>query len=397
MFPPNQPKLLKRKDSPYYFFKIRFPDGTLSPLKTTKCKRKADAEKYRQAQIRELESQLPGERITVQNYSKDFFLPAGHWFQHKQSLGKNIGETYAIRTQAIIENHVWPRIGGMALADVDTMTVEKITIAMKQEKLSTSTINHALNSLKFVLERALKQYLIRGLPLFERPKTKKAPRGIFSLDEFKMLFQTVWIFNGQPHWVSFLGNLFAASCGLRLGEVLALKIGDVQETGKILINKTFEANLKFLKNRTKTGKSRIVFLPFFALEEYRHFIKYIHSDPRPENFIFESTQYDPAKRPVTGSPLRNGLYRAMEFYGIPKIRESGEICFHSHRHFFNSMLLAAKMPAETVRLLTGHSGEAMTENYFHIEAESEQTIKQTVNAVFSIENSSTIIKKLPKS
>ena len=48
-------------------------------------------------------------------------------------------------------------------------------------------------------------------------------------------------------------------------------------------------------------------------------------------------------------------------------RKARNITFHSFRHWFNSILINAKVPLLKVQQLTGHSSVEMSANYFHLD------------------------------
>ncbi len=50
---------------------------------------------------------------------------------------------------------------------------------------------------------------------------------------------------------------------------------------------------------------------------------------------------------------------------MKKERKHRNITFHSHRHFFNSLLVESRVPLQKIQRLTGHLSTEMTQRYYH--------------------------------
>ena len=84
---------------------------------------------------------------------------------------------------------------------------------------------------------------------------------------------------------------------------------------------------------------------------------------KPESFLFFSRLEN---KPVEGVFLTRGLYRALKEIGIDeKQRQQRNITFHSWRHWFNSLLINARVPVQKIQAITGHLTAEMTQHYYH--------------------------------
>ena len=83
----------------------------------------------------------------------------------------------------------------------------------------------------------------------------------------------------------------------------------------------------------------------------------------PDDFIFFGRKRE---APLDQKIIERTFHEALKHIGISEeIRKERRICFHSWRHFFNSLLINARVPLVKVQTLTGHSTQRMSETYFH--------------------------------
>jgi len=130
--------------------------------------------------------------------------------------------------------------------------------------------------------------------------------------------------------------------GMRLGEVAALKVGDVDlETGRVLIR------------RAKAGKWRTVFISRPVIEALRAY--WDERGARPDEPAFTTR----TSKGMTGSEI----YRR-----IRNIGKRAGVSIHPHalRHFFATQYLRNRGDAITLKRLLGHSTFSMVERYLQI-------------------------------
>ena len=123
----------------------------------------------------------------------------------------------------------------------------------------------------------------------------------------------------------------------------------------------------------KNGKARIVPL---ASKVYAEILKLQASNiwKGDDAFLFQS---DKPNRPMYPENLRDELYRQLGKIGIDAAeKERRQLCFHSWRHFFNSLLVNSNISKFKVQSLIGHQSNAMTENYYHPDEMSDVKLLQ---------------------
>ena len=88
-----------------------------------------------------------------------------------------------------------------------------------------------------------------------------------------------------------------------------------------------------------------------------------------------------ADQPVAENLMSSSLFKAMRQIGITyQQRRDRNITFHSWRHWFNSLLINAKVPLQKIQAMTGHLTNEMTQHYYHFDDMSDvmQTVQDTL-------------------
>ena len=142
------------------------------------------------------------------------------------------------------------------------------------------------------------------------------------------------------------------SCGLRCGELLALRPVHIDSKRNIVLLK----NAKGKKDRIAPLSSKIVEM----LREY--YLGY-----KPKTWLFEgqneNTKYDERR-------LSNVLKQA-----LTKSRISKPVSLHWLRHSYATHLLESGTDLRYIQELLGHSSSKTTEIYTHVSTKSLQQIK----------------------
>lgn len=213
---------------------------------------------------------------------------------------------------------------------------------MVQSKKSDSTINLAINAIKFYYE------LVLGMPnrfySIERPIKKKSLPEVISKEEVSLLLKNT---ENQKHKCIIM---LLYSGGLRRGELINLKITDI-DNYRMLIR----------INQAKGGKDRVTLLAQKALEELRCYFKIY----RPKIWLFEG----PRGAQYSTSSVQKILQMAKEKAGILR-----NITPHMLRHSFATHLLESGVDLRHIQILLGHSSSKTTEIYTHVANNSFKSI-----------------------
>lgn len=219
-------------------------------------------------------------------------------------------------------------------------------------QLRENMLHSRINALKFYYE----QVLMREKFFWEIPRPKKQlllPK-VLGEEELSRLFKSL---ENKKH----KAILFTAySSGLRVSEVVQLKLGDIDSD-----------RMQIFVARGKEKKDRYVMLSPVLLDVLRSYIK--QSKVRPAVYLFEN--------PVEAGTAYNCrsaqkvFQLAREKAGIRK-----QVSFHSLRHSFATHLLEKGIDIRYIKDLLGHFDIRTTERYLHVKKE------QLINIVSPIDD-----------
>jgi integrase len=151
----------------------------------------------------------------------------------------------------------------------------------------------------------------------------------------------------------------ASYCGLRLGELLALRWRDVDWTGSALtISRSLSSGIE---GPTKSGHIRRVPLadqPAAALDRLSRRRDFTSAD----DYVFCNA----LGRPLDGSALRRRYKNARDAAGLRPLR------WHDLRHTFGSLLVASGVDLVSIKDAMGHSQLTTTSRYLHARPATER-------------------------
>jgi integrase/recombinase XerD len=213
-----------------------------------------------------------------------------------------------------------------------------------KNNLSASFQNQTVNAIKLFFKIIHDSKI--EIDKIHRPKRAKVLPNVLSKEEVKL------ILNAHSNIKHKMMLSLIYSCGLRCGELLALKPVHIDSIRNIVL----------LKN-AKGKKDRIVPLSPKILEMLREYYK-VH---KPTNYLFEGQnvglQYD-------ARSLQLILKQALQKSGITK-----PATLHWLRHSYATHLLESGTDLRYIQELLGHNSSKTTEIYTHVSTKSIQQIK----------------------
>lgn len=238
-----------------------------------------------------------------------------------------------------------------AKKDINRITIEEIKQyllhGLEKEKISASAANGRINAIKFYYEKILKRpRFVLELP---RPQRPKQLPNILNIKEVLGLLSA--LDNLKHKAILYL----AYSAGLRISEVINLKISDI-DSGRMLIH----------VRGAKGDKDRMVVLSTVVLENLRlYFKKY-----KPKIYLF------PGQNGLAYSARSAQLifHKAKNLAGIIK-----PVTFHSMRHSYATHLLDNGTDIRFIKELLGHTSLRTTERYTHVTIKSISKIESPLD------------------
>jgi integrase/recombinase XerD len=221
---------------------------------------------------------------------------------------------------------------------------------VKERKVSLSTQNIAINSIKFYLEHVRSG--ARRIYQIDRPRSEWKLPTVLSEDEIGDLFAAT----GNIKHRSILMLMY--SSGLRIGEVLKLTLTDL-DLGRRIIH---------VRNG-KGKKDRITILSMKLMSELRTYIERYS----PAEFIFES----PGGGPYSQRSVNKIVKRSAKIAGINKA-----ISAHTLRHTFATHLLERGTDLRYIQALLGHESSRTTERYTHVTRKGFEQLTSPLDRIF---------------
>lgn len=213
-----------------------------------------------------------------------------------------------------------------------------------QKKLSESYQNQIVNAIKLYFVTIQNRQI--DLEKVHRPKKSKKLPNVLSKEEVKR------IINSPRNLKHKTMLCMIYSCGLRCGEVLALKATNIDSKRNIVLLQ----NAKGKKDRIVPLSPKILVL----LREY--YMAY-----QPKVYLFEGQQQGSS---YDARSLQQVLKQAVVRAGIDK-----PVTLHWLRHSYATHLLESGTDLRYIQELLGHNSSKTTEIYTHVSTKNIQQIK----------------------
>ena len=207
-------------------------------------------------------------------------------------------------------------------------------IGLTDGKRSVSTFNQAVSAFAFFYREVVPREWPRVVQLQRAPQRLPVT---LSADEVRRLLDAVATLRERAIME------VAYSGGLRLGEVLRLKVTDI-DSGQMVIR----------VERGKGGKDRTVMLAASLLETLRAYWK----QKKPRTWLFPGQG---GERPLNPTMVQRAFTVAKQAARINK-----PVSFHSLRHSFATHLMESGVNVRTIQVLLGHRSLGTTERYTHV-------------------------------
>ena len=228
--------------------------------------------------------------------------------------------------------------------------IKDYLLYLAEEKQSaTSTLNQAINALKFYYGTTLKKKFIYEV---KRPRKDKKLPIVLSKEEVAKIINSV---DNLKHRVILM---LVYSAGLRVGEVVKLKPEDI-DSKRMLIH------IKGSKGR----KDRYTLLSEKTLEVLGAYWKKY----KPEKWLFGGAKDE---RYLSIRSVQKIFEQACERAGIRK-----EVTIHCLRHSFATHLLEGGTDLRYIQELLGHKDSKTTEIYTHVSTQSLGKIKSPLDSI----------------
>jgi len=277
------------------------------------------------------------------------------WKLHAEpNLARSTQEGYA----SAWDTHVLPRIGGMALRDLDTATVLRFRAELEQAGAGPAAIRKALAVLHGVLARAVEWGRLTHNPAaaVRKPAARRA-RAVTPLTPSAVEQMRARLLDlNRPRDATLISVL--AYAGLRPGEALALSWRHVSRRAILIDGAVSFGEV----GTTKTGRARSVALLAPLTNDLAQW--WIESGrPADDALVFPGVDGRPWSREAYKSWTRRAYAETAAALGIPSTRP------YDLRHSFISLLIHEGRSVVEVAQQAGHAPTMTLSTYAHVFAE----------------------------
>ncbi len=219
-----------------------------------------------------------------------------------------------------------------------------------KNKLSAAYQNQVVNAIKLFFKTI--EHKAIDVSLVHRPRREHTLPNVLSKEEVKMILEALTNIKHK----TMLSLIY--SCGLRCGELLALRPIHIDSKRHLII----------IKNG-KGKKDRVVPLSAKILEMLRDYYKLF----TPKNYLFEGQQIG---EPYDARSLQQVLKQAVKKTGITK-----PVTLHWLRHSYATHLLENGTDLRYIQELLGHKHSKTTEIYTHVSTKAIQNIQSPFDSL----------------
>ncbi len=270
----------------------------------------------------------------------------------------------------IIELKILPYFGKKSINSIKPADIRRWQTELMAENHSQTYLRTINNQLTAIFNYATKYYDLKNNPCTKAGKMGKNEadeRSFWTKDEFSKFIDEV-----MDKHRSYVGFKILFWTGIRIGELLALTIGDINFDEKTInISKSYQRiNKRDVITPPKTPKSnRTITITDFLVDDLKDYINSIY-EPKSTDRLF----------PVTKSFFTNEMLRGVKAAGVKKIP------LHSLRHSHCALLFEMGIPPLEVAERLGHERVETTLNiYAHLYPNKQKHISEKLEKIYEEE------------
>ena len=299
----------------------------------------------------------PRSGITLESFVKEW----------RTNVAVNLKGSTTRTAESHLRAHILPKLGSYTLTEINTKAVQSFVAYLATGGRSRKTVENVLLTLSSILRTARAwNYACGNFSLSDitmpREGVRKEQRSFTDAEVGKILSAAP-----EP-----FGTILAVTAvlGLRIGEVLALRVSDVDLIRKIVrVRQSVDAATRTVQAVKSTASSADVPMPSQLEGRLR---KHLQTHDGKTDLLFVNRH----GRPLSANKLREKvLHPLLEKLGIPR---GG---FHSMRHGAASALLADGATPAVVQKQLRHSDPRITLGiYAHVVGDQQRDAVETRSA-----------------
>jgi integrase len=342
-------------------WQVRYIDPATGKRPGKMFELKKDADAFRKKIEREIEDGMH----TADGSSKTIAVVADEFIRHYNQRERDgtVGKTYLIAITATCKNYIVPNLGGVKISHLTFENVERLRDALVKKRLAPVSVKNMMGVLKLIEGFArrrgyTKKSMVRDV-MSEAPAGRAKVVAVPSMSEARHIMQTA-LSPARGHTArsdAMMGLIVTAAtvCGLRYGEIMGLRLVDLDFDDDILQVRQSVTRLGQIKGPKTSAGLRDIPMPQKLSGLFKDWIAEFYVD-NPHQLVITT---------VKGNTVKGSSFA--EDYWAPLLKRAGmpyrggeRFHFHALRHFAASMMIAHNMPLTDVASLMGHAKFDMT-------------------------------------
>ncbi len=328
----------------------KLKEGIIKGEGPRSLKEKRETERAKRKAEEQEKAKEERESITFSAFFKDTYFPHAKLDKREESYK---------REDSLFRHWIEPTIGKKNLKEISPIDIDRIKKKMKDEGNSPRSIQYALAVIRQVFNLAHRNGIYQGespTKSVKQPKINNRRQRFLTVDQVNELLIALQAKSFLVYGMA----LISVHCGLRFGEIAALKWGDIDLKQKHIA----------VKN-PKNGKSRVAFIT----NTVRDMLGSLEMGD-PDELVFKDRN---GERITKISRTFERTVEDLNFNkGITDPRD--KVVFHTLRHTYASLLVLGGESLYTVKELLGQSTLSMTERYSHLGADTLQNAVKGLEA-----------------
>ena len=307
------------------------------------------------------------ERLTVADYLEQ-------WLRHIRS---NVSPKSYERYASIIRANIIPALGNVRLSKLQPLAISG-AYSDALTRLAPRTVNHMHVVFSGALKQAVRWRLLSRNPCddVDPPKVERGEMKIWTVDQITEAIEL------SRSWAVHMPIVLAAFCGLRRGEIAALRWRHIDlDRAQLSVTESAEQTKAGVRYKApKSGKGRTVALPSMMVATLRaHRLRQAQELLRLGVRLTDDTFLCARKdgKPQQPQSITHAWVDFLASTKLPRIR------FHDLRHSHATLMLRANVHPKIVSERLGHSKVAITlDTYSHVIPGMQEEAAAAIDAAF---------------
>lgn len=318
-------------------------------------------------------SETPANKVTMEQ-----LLNA--WIIDKEL---HLKKSTLLKYKTIITTHIVPAIGNVEIKELDADTINKLLAdKMKsgRKEGNKELSNSYIKTMSIILSSALNYAVISGLcdPLrgkISKPSVPKAKIIVLSKEDQYNLEKNISPSNSTTE----LGIIIALNTGLRIGELCALRWGDIDMTNNIIHVKHSVIRVAADSPVNSNKKTKLI----IDTPKSEHSIRDIPITQKLQHYLKSCIPVDNRNYILSNSTIflspRTFEYR---FHKVLEECDIDSFNFHILRHTFATRCIECNVDIKTLSEIMGHSNVNITlNNYVHPSFDDKRSQLEKLNTL----------------